>query len=226
MSDFTLSIFFTSKTKKVTILAASIVSCLKQHLRYIHEPEKALLLSYNSILTSTQPWKQFHFHEESARWHMHCMVKTNTQNSLLRKALYWSEHLVTCLYYQHVCFKSNQSPKLGFPGSTSGKELTCQCRRHKTSGFNPWVRMIPWRRKWKPTSVFLPGESHGQRSLEGYSPWGHTESDTTERLSMHTKSYIGDDFLSVLGGFFVVVFFNLFCQGRGAVRVVIKNQSW
>ena len=39
-------------------------------------------------------------------------------------------------------------------------------------GFDPWVRKIPWRRKWQPTPVFLPGESHGQRSLEGYSPWG------------------------------------------------------
>ena len=43
-----------------------------------------------------------------------------------------------------------------------------------------WVRKIPWRRAWQPTPVFLPGESHGQRSLEGWSPWGHKESDTTE----------------------------------------------
>ena len=49
--------------------------------------------------------------------------------------------------------------------------------------FNLWVRKIPWRRKWQPTPVFLPGESHGQRSLEGCSPWGCKESDTTERLS-------------------------------------------
>ena len=43
----------------------------------------------------------------------------------------------------------------------------------------------PWRRAWPPTPVFLPGESHGQRSLEGYSPWGCTESDMTELLSVH-----------------------------------------
>jgi len=41
--------------------------------------------------------------------------------------------------------------------------------------FDPWVRKTPWRRKWQPTPVFLPGESHGQRSLAGYSPWGHKE---------------------------------------------------
>ena len=44
-------------------------------------------------------------------------------------------------------------------------------------------REDPWRREWQPTPVFLPGEFHGRRSLVGYSPWGHKESDTTERLS-------------------------------------------
>ena len=51
----------------------------------------------------------------------------------------------------------------------SGKESTCQCRRCK---FNPWVRKIPWRRKWQPTPVFVPGKSHRQKILAGYSPWG------------------------------------------------------
>ena len=51
--------------------------------------------------------------------------------------------------------------------------------------FDPWVGKIPWRRKWQPTPVVLPGESHGQRSLVGYSPWGRKEWDTTERLHFH-----------------------------------------
>ena len=51
-------------------------------------------------------------------------------------------------------------------------------------GFDPWVGKVPWRRAWQPTPVFLPGESHGQRSLVGYSPWGHKESDTAESLSI------------------------------------------
>ena len=50
-------------------------------------------------------------------------------------------------------------------GSTSGKESSCQCRRHIKYGFDLWVRKISWRRKWQPIPVFLPGESHGQRSL-------------------------------------------------------------
>ena len=44
-------------------------------------------------------------------------------------------------------------------------------------GLNPWVKKISWRRKWQPTSVFLPGKSHGQRSLASHSPWGRKESD-------------------------------------------------
>ena len=61
-------------------------------------------------------------------------------------------------------------PYPGFPGGTSGKESACQCRRCKRRGFDPWVGKIPWRRAWQPTPVFLPGKSHGQRSLVGYSP--------------------------------------------------------
>ena len=68
----------------------------------------------------------------------------------------------------------------GCPGGASGKEPTCQCRRRERHGFNPWIGKIPWRRKWKPTPVCFPGESHAQRSLADYSPWGHKESDTTE----------------------------------------------
>ena len=62
----------------------------------------------------------------------------------------------------------------------SGKESTCQCRR---CGFDPWVGKIPWRRKWQPTPVFLPGKSHGQRSLVA-TVHGVTKSQT--QLSMHT----------------------------------------
>ena len=71
----------------------------------------------------------------------------------------------------------------GLPRWHSGEEPVRQCRRHKRRGFDPWVRKIPWRKKWHPTSV-LPGESRGQRSLTCYSPWGCKESDTTE----HTRT--------------------------------------
>ena len=54
--------------------------------------------------------------------------------------------------------------------------------------FDPWVGKIPWRRACQPTPLFLPGESHGQRSLEGYSPWGCKESDMTEATE-HTRTH-------------------------------------
>ena len=59
-----------------------------------------------------------------------------------------------------------------FPGCASGKESTCQCRGYKRHGFNLWVGKVPWSRKWQPIPIFLPGKSHGQRSLAGYSLWG------------------------------------------------------
>ena len=64
--------------------------------------------------------------------------------------------------------------KVSYPGGAGGKELSCQCRRsemHRRCRFEPWVGKIPWRRPWQPTPVFLPGESHGQRSLGVYNPW-------------------------------------------------------
>ena len=76
-------------------------------------------------------------------------------------------------------FSPSLSP-LGFPGGTNGKRTLLQCRRPKRCGFDPWVRKIPWRKAWQLTPGFLPGESHGQRSLVGYSPQDHKESDTTE----------------------------------------------
>ena len=79
-------------------------------------------------------------------------------------------------FSRQVCWSGGPlpSPRRWYRGG----EFTCQSR---SCSFNPWVRKIPWRKTWQPTPVFLPGEFHGQRSLEGYSPWGHKESDTTER---------------------------------------------
>ena len=65
----------------------------------------------------------------------------------------------------------------GLPGRLSGKESTCQAG---DVGSIPGLERFPWRRKWQPTPVFLPGEFHGQRSRAGPSPWGHKESDMTE----------------------------------------------
>ena len=92
--------------------------------------------------------------------------------------------------HTHIHTHTHTQHRRGFPGGTRGKESFCQCRRHKRCKFNPWVEKIPSRRKWQPTPVFLPGESHGQRSLEGYSPLDCRESDMTE-ATQHARTCIG-----------------------------------
>ena len=73
----------------------------------------------------------------------------------------------------------------GFPGGSHRKECL-QCRRPR---FNPWVGKIPWRRKWQPAPVFLPGKSHGRRSLAVYGPRGRKESDTTTTSLKHSLTW-------------------------------------
>ena len=82
----------------------------------------------------------------------------------------------------------------GLPWWLSGKESTCQCRRLR---FDPWMEKIQQRRKWQSTPVFLTGKSHGQRSLVGYSPWGHKESDMTSRLSTPDVKDVGGTGLTI-----------------------------
>ena len=71
-----------------------------------------------------------------------------------------------------------------------GSEVKASACKAGDPGSIPGSRKIPWRRQWHPTPVFLPGESHGRRSLVGYSPWGRKESDMTERLPFHFEEKI------------------------------------
>ena len=97
------------------------------------------------------------------------------------------------LFRHFLCMSKNQ---MRFPGSNSGKEPACQCRRQKRCRFNPWVRKIPWRRKWWPTSVFLLQKSHGQRSLAGYSSWDCKELDTT-KVTEHMVTVFASKFIAL-----------------------------
>ena len=86
----------------------------------------------------------------------------------------------------HPFYKGIQYHLQGYAGGSDGKESVCNAG---DQGSIPGSGKIPWRRAWQPTPVFLPGEFHGQRSLVGYSPSGHKESDMTERLTYtHTQS--------------------------------------
>ena len=88
-----------------------------------------------------------------------------------------------CVYYFHSCwslgFLSSEVPVLSISSIWLSDSL-CRSQRRRLR-FR--VRKVSWRRKWQPTPVFFPGKSHGQRSLAGYSPWGHKGSDMTEQLS-------------------------------------------
>ena len=70
-----------------------------------------------------------------------------------------------------------------FSGGSDSKASACNTG---DPVFNPWVGKIPWRRKWQPTPVLLPGKSHGQRTLVGYSPWGRKESDMSNFTILYT----------------------------------------
>ena len=81
---------------------------------------------------------------------------------------------------------------LGLPEWLSGKESTCQCRRHR---FDPWVRKFPGIRKWQPTPAFLPGESHGQRnladsSLRGHKRVGHNSATKQQQQKQQKKFHL------------------------------------
>ena len=78
-----------------------------------------------------------------------------------------------------VASTSPKTVKVGFPGGSDGKASAYNVG---DLGSISWVGKTSWRRKWQPTPVPLPGKSHGWRGLVGYSPWGHKESDMTERL--------------------------------------------
>ena len=83
----------------------------------------------------------------------------------------------------------NAVTQLELPSWLNSQGPACQCRRRRRRGFEPWVRKIPWSRKWQLAPVFLPGKFHGQRSLMGDSPSrGCKESDRAEQLSTHTQT--------------------------------------
>ena len=113
-----------------------------------------------------------------------CIPKCNSQDPAPYPPIH-SFLICSLLYFFLVNNSLPQSLLLLFYSLHIGlmyKESTCQCRRRK---LDSWVRKIPWRRKQQPNPVFLPGKSHGQRSLMGYSPWCCKELDMTQQLSMH-----------------------------------------
>ena len=89
-------------------------------------------------------------------------------------------------------------------------------------GFDFWVGKIPWRRKWQPTPVFLPGKFHGQRSLAGYSSWGCKESDMTEHACLHGR---GSTFWLFLGQYLWYECLELWVRKLGNWALILINRG-
>ena len=125
-------------------------------------------------------------------------IKNRLLDTVEKPRVGWFERIALKHIYITMCKTDGGNPKLVLCDSLEGWDRSSRGRGHMYTygqflrglsvclqwgrpGFDPWVGKIPWRRKWQPTPVFLPGESHGRRSLVGYSPWGRKESDTTDQ---------------------------------------------
>ena len=116
----------------------------------------------HGVAKSQTRLSRFHFHFSFKQ----CQMKCFPYGWVLAKI---SVYLIYCSTYTF----------LWTPSMAQQWRIHLQCRSHRRHRYYLWVGKIPWRRAWQPTPVFLPGESHGQRNLEGYSQ-GHKESETTE----------------------------------------------
>ena len=117
-----------------------------------------------------------------------CFLKVPRSPDKPGKGSFWTLHPDSGNMFENGCYLRRQKRfkcekqlalKEAAGAAGGGKKAAAaagaqvlQCRRRRP-GFNPWVGKIPWRRKWQPTPLFLPGKLHGQRSLASYSPWGH-----------------------------------------------------
>ena len=108
-----------------------------------------------------------------------CLLWLTMELSLDKPLLHWN-YCKGKMHVIHVTYQSYCLRKW-----LSGKESACQCRGHRRDRFSPWLGKIPWRREWQPTPLFLPGKSHGRKSLMGYSLWGCKELDMTEHTHIH-----------------------------------------
>ena len=129
------------------------------------------MATHSSILAGIVPWR-----EEPGRF--------QESDTVYRPNHHHHHHrdLVIQMHSEARSTAVNQ----GLPRWLSGKESACQCKKLKRCRLDPWVGKIPWRRKWHLNSGFLPGKSYeqGLQGLQGYSPWGRKESDTTEHAHM------------------------------------------
>ena len=141
-----------------------------------------LLSTYLFIYLS--PTCHISLNQSSIDGHVGCFYVLDIVNRAVMKIRvhmsFWIRFFTFSQYMPRSGIAGSYDSSWGIPDGASGKEPACQCKRHKRHMFNPWVGVIPWRRAWQPTPVFLPGRSREQRSLVSYGPQDLEELNTTE----------------------------------------------
>ena len=120
---------------------------------------------------------------------------------------FWGFCCALDLMLVNFLYKKPGSKYSGASFVAQQKESTWQCRRRRS---DPWARKIPWRRKWQPTPVFLPGKSHRQRSLAGYSPWGH-------------KGVEHDSMSKPPPPLYIIYYFSMLKEGRDPRELILPS---
>ena len=121
-------------------------------------------LNLASTASSSAMWKAASYNSKGNR-----KVSWTLVSELLPEVAHSTHYICS----QLTCKQSNWSRVTSRRASLVAPPVKNPPAMQERPWFNPWVRKIPWRRKWQPTPVFLPGKSHGQRSMVGYSPWSH-----------------------------------------------------
>ena len=136
--------------------------------------------------------------------HLNCLPPSPSSRASLVARLVKNRHAMNEIPVRFLSQEDSPGEGIGHPLQYSWTFLVAQTVKNLSAGFDDWIGKIPWRRARQPTPGFLPGESHGQRSLAGCSPWSCKELDTTEgvtrkilvglspqsrRLSQHSKMH-------------------------------------
>ena len=139
----------------------------------------------------------------------------HAENPSVRQMLTWApQQLKRISDIRMNMFRKWLHFPVGFPGGSVGKESACNAGDTGDASLILESGRFPWRKKWQPAPVFLPGESHGQRGLMGYTPWGHKELDMAEHAHTHTQFFWNDELEHNIWAWYCVFFLISFFENQ------------